>query len=67
MTKNRKTPTEATHAHVHRRAFQRFSRMPQDEREEVLVRFGILTKEKRLSPRYGGSRRGASAREVISD
>ena len=66
---------KATHAEFHRRAHKRFSEMSQSEREETLVRFGILTEEKRLAPRFGGpslaktskqtataSRRGASSK-----
>lgn len=48
------TKAKATHAELHRRAHKRFSEMSQSEREEALVRFGILTKEKRLAPRFGG-------------
>lgn len=66
MKKSRRKPSKATHARVHERAYRNFRKMSREEREELLVQFGILTKEKRLSPRYGGPRRRAPANEMSS-
>ena len=52
-------PTQA----FHERGYQAFAEKSQDERIKELVRMGILTEERELSPRYGGKEMGRGLRE----
>ncbi len=47
----------------HERGYRAFAEMSQDERIKELVRMGILTEERELSPRYGGKEMTRSLRE----
>jgi hypothetical protein len=54
MSKKKITEPEAPTIAFHQRAYQKFEAKSQDERVIELVKIGILTEDRELSPRYGG-------------
>ena len=63
MSRNQTTEREASTMVFHRRAYRNFEAKSQVEKIRELVRIGILTEDRELSPRYGGRQEKPPARK----